>query len=379
MMKINLACARRLQFCLGFWLFLAAAPTHATMVVRCRFMINNYEDWQAHKDTFICAVRWVTKVVTKAESARGYVELAPLTVYKEGYEPVLFDPQPLPLDDSKIEPSLWSLWPDRKEWESGHDTCYEADYRIRRYSYSPEYLRPALGGQRPAPGAGPALRTGYARLHVADDETGKLFDYASVFLTVSAEPPGARLYSNGRLFDSVPVGGRPLEYSIKMADYRRGYILCDTITLVAYGYLTKSFQPRIEVPCDDSLAPSDLQRYQLIVLDRDPAVPVGALSTGQATPKQTQSQQPSPSSARAYDDARAEYEQALAAWETAMRNCDNLGLNTDKINEAAAGSNWGPLLETLGTLSKQEAARKLLVAKERLDRAKAKLQALEWK
>jgi len=80
-----------------------------------------------------------------------------------------------------------------------------------------------------------------------------------------------------------------------------------------------------------------------------------------------------------YVAAKADYEKALAEWEGALERCDNMGIGADEINRLAANSRWADLLGTLGTMNKQEAARKALVAKERLERAKARLEALDWK
>ncbi|MCX6841717.1 MAG: hypothetical protein NTX53_05495 [candidate division WOR-3 bacterium] len=199
-------------------------------------------------------------------------------------------------------------------------------------------------------------------------------DVRRLYFTVNTEPSGCRVYSNGRLIGTTPA---TMNYVLSDSDYQLGYLLRDTLTVVSDGYLAKSTVPRFPLTDAEQRSREDIHEYQLVVLERDLHAPTQILV--QPTYAQPSSQQYDATRARAYEAAKAEYEQALASWEAAMRDCDNIGLNSQAINNAATGSNWAGFLDNLGSLAKQDAARKVQVAKERLERAKAKLQALEWK
>jgi len=273
--------------------------------------------------------------LTKEDKTQGYVRLPHLMLYSAGYLPYELDP-------GSIE--LATL---------GKHLYYVQDQGLPPYQRLFSYEHPKIVLQRDPDFAG------FPK---------------SLFLVVNTEPYGARIYEDGKLVGTAPD---TLCYSLKENHYRQGYMSGKDLVVVLFGYKPQALKPRYSLGPDDKYSKEDIHKHELAVLERDPAVP--ALMLAQPSYAQPSSQSYDAGRASTYEDAKAEYEQTLAAWETAMRNCDNTGLNTDKINEAATGSNWGPLLETLGSLAKQEAARKLLVAKERLDRAKVKLQALEWK
>jgi len=278
----------------------------------------------------------VERELTKADKMQGFVRLPTLMLYSAGYVPYELDPGSIELGDLREHLSYEESQgapPYRREFSYKHS----GEIAMRRDPNFP----------------------GFAK---------------RLWLTVNSEPYGARIYSDGKLVGTAPD---TLRYSLDESDYRQGYMNGEDLVVVLFGYKPQTLKPRYSLGLDDRYSKEDIHRYELVILERDPSVP--AQMASQPSYAQQSSESYDHGRASAYEDAVAEYEQSLAAWEAAMRDCDNIGINTDKVNEAAVGSNWGPLLETLGTLSRQEAARKLLVAKERLDRARAKLQALEWK
>lgn len=281
----------------------------------------------------------ITVTATDSERAEGYLDLGELTAYGKTILPLKFHLPPVPLRIGSQDTTAWYITD--LVW---YDGSVSATYKEHLYPEND----PAF------PGFSKELR-----------------------LTVSSEPRGARLYANGRFVGTVPESGLAVSFPLGPKHYQQGYLLGDTLTLVRFGYIPESFQPRLDVAKGERFNKYDAERYQLVILKRDPLVPAQLLNpppyAQQSSPKYDESR------ARAYEDTKAEYEQCLVAWESAMRNCDNTGLETDVINGVAAGSDWATFLDVLGSAAKQGAARELQVAKERLERAKARLQALDWK
>lgn len=83
-----------------------------------------------------------------------------------------------------------------------------------------------------------------------------------------------------------------------------------------------------------------------------------------------------------YEAAKAEYEQALAAYNEALKKLNDAKLQASATSASNALSALHPGLKLLGSLGAQQAVqdaeKELEIARQRLERAKAKMNHLEW-
>ncbi len=301
-------------------------------------------DWSKVGDKY---PHWLERELFAPDWDAGRVDLGAVTLTRPGYADIVIRPSSISLNDASLDRSSWA--PDSSwEWEyqkypdpDGWQKVHKRQYRYR--ASIPWTLV---------------------------DSTLRLV------IVANSEPRGASIYLDGRFMGSTPES---LVFRLRPDDCSQGSWQCGSLTFAKDGYLPRTVAPLVDVPTDRWGGGSEVSvtRYRLVLLDRDPNAPA-VIQQASSGPRKEDAQD-HPVSRQAYEAALREYNDAVAAWEAAMRDCDNCGLNAGAINNAASGSSWASLLDALGTLAKQEAARKLKIAVERLERAKAKLQALEWR
>lgn len=283
--------------------------------------------------------RWVDE----PELRQGRMELGKVIVLKPAYSRLEFSVPPIEFDNARLDASAWeeTTPKDAGSEETGwaNDTYEGAPCLSRSYKYRK-----------------PVVLSYDRRLYLT---------------IVVKEPQGARAYANGKLVDSVSAEGLTVSYPLTAEHYQQGYFLGDSLTFVRYGYLPRPFQYRFGLDAGKDQSQADIQRYEYVTLARDPSVPAEFL----APPRYAQPSSPQYEAARAkvYEGARAECEQALVEWESAMRGCAAVGLDAKALDKVAVASDAE---SSLGSPAKDEAARRLRVARKTLDGAKARLRSL---
>ena len=280
--------------------------------------------------------RWVSE----SELRAGRVELGTLSVSKKLYVAAKFDLPPIDFDNARLNASDWE----------------ETTPRDSR-SAEPGWDSDSLDG---APGLMRSFR--YKKPIVLEWDR-------KLYLTVTTEPQGARVYVRGRYVDSASADGLTLSYPLRAADYKRGYVVGDSFTLVRYGYLPEPVQYRFALDPAKEQTQSDIQRYESFALVRDQSVPDGSF----VPPAYVRPSSPQYDARRAgeYNGAVAEYEQALVEWESAMEDCARAGLDAKAIDKAAA-SQASAVPSVMGGAGKS-----LWSAREKLEQLKVRLRALD--
>ncbi|MBM3330218.1 hypothetical protein FJY68_00020 [candidate division WOR-3 bacterium] len=314
--------------------------------VKLTFNLNPDPDGMSFKDgaetwyEYPVLCRWLSE----SELREGRIELGTLVVAKKLYVGGEFSLPPIEFDRARLDASAWEeMTPqDAGSAEPGwaNDSLEGKPYLARWYRYKKPVV---LEWDR------------------------------KLYLTVTSEPPGARAYVAGRLVGAVPATGLTFSYPLRSSDYRRGYVLGDSFTLVRYGYLPKSFQYRFGLDPAKDQSQSDIQRFDSFRLERD--LSVAALSLMPPAYAQPSGPRYDADKARKYDGALAECEQALVEWEAAMRGCSQLGLDSKAIDKSAATAPG----TTLGSEAKDAAAARLRAARIAVDRLMERVRSLETK
>jgi hypothetical protein len=271
--------------------------------------------------------------VTRGDRERGFVDIPPIEVEADDHLPHELDPAPIAIDES--------FW--RNIGEDYYPIAYHTYGNKDSAVFQPDPDAPRFQNR--------------------------------VYLTVNSEPKGARVYSDGELIGTTPTGD--LYFSLGGAEYQQG-CLSREMVLVRDGYLPKTCTFSYRVPDSTRLALGvRLYANKLVILERDPSAP----STVYA-PSPVPAPWPSPPERsenagrlRAHDAAKREYDQALKDWENAKADYDLAVRGKAALDEKSDSD----FLRAAAALNVDEKKRKLDVAQERLDRAKAALQALEWK
>jgi hypothetical protein len=290
--------------------------------------------------------------VSAFDRHRGYMSFDPIILYApEGYLPDTIHPSPVELSSALLRSgsTVWSWYnsPFGNVYDRLHDWYYPDTVRFQR---DPNF---------------PGFDNGW-------------------WVAVNSEPPGARIYCSGKLLGTTPSD--TLKFRVGPGDYARGY-LNKEVTLMRGGYFPKT--------CTLTIVLRDAQRYtkgifvmdRLLVLDRDPTSPLEPyVQPGSAAPPGSASRSSPVSSTsddserdrarrQAYSEAEREYAQALSAWKKAKTDYDNAVGNRDIVYK----TNENEYLRSCADGLVRSMQTELDIARERLDRAKAKLQALEWK
>jgi len=89
-------------------------------------------------------------------------------------------------------------------------------------------------------------------------------------VSINSEPPGVRIYQNGRLFGTTPT---TIIYTLQSHNYRSGQVRGNLLTAAADGYLPVEFTP--EIPVEGAWKYQSGQTFEsdkgiLFVLRRDP-------------------------------------------------------------------------------------------------------------
>jgi len=136
---------------------------------------------------------------------------------------------------------------------------------------------------------------------------------------------------------------------------------------------------------DKDHPPSKVEGHRNVLLVARPVRPVMAV----APPTRTNRAGGGTSvSASAYRAAKAEYDSALAAYEAALKKLENARLMSDVSSISTPGllgsvSKTDQIIGTIGALSApaniRNAEREVEIARQQLERARAKLNTLEWK
>jgi hypothetical protein len=321
---------------------LVAYAQPAKRFIRLYFDVNPNPDEMSLADTpgawyeYPTLGRWVSE----SELQAGRVELGKLSVSRKLYVAAEFDLSPLEFNNARLDASAW-----------------EETTPIDAVSAEPGWASDTLDG------APCLMRSFRYKKPIVLEWDRKLY------LTIATVPQGARVYVRGRYVDSVPADGLTLSYPLRAADYKRGYVVGDSFTLVRYGYQPQPVQYRFALdPAKEQTQP-DIQRYQPFALVRDQSVPDGLL----VPPAYVRPSSPQYDARRAgeYNGAVADYEQALVEWESAMKGCTKAGLDAKAIDKAAASQ------ASAGPSAMGETGKRLWAAREKLEQLKVRLRALD--
>jgi hypothetical protein len=318
-----------------------ASAQPAKRFIRLYFDINPNPDEMSLEDAPGALYEYPTlsRWVSESELQAGRAELGKLIVSRKLYVTAELSLPPIEFDKARLDESAW-------EETTPKDAV----------SAKPGWASDSLDG---APGLMRSFR--YKKPIVLEWDR-------KLYLTLTTQPQGARVYMRGRYVDSVPGDGFTLSFPLRAADYKRGYVVGDSFTLVRYGYLPEPVQYRFALDPAKEQAQSDIQRYESFTLVRDQAVPAGSL----IPPAYVRHSSPQYDARRAgeYNGVVTDYEQALVDWESAMEGCTRAGLDARAIDKAAASqASAGP--STMG-----EAGKRLWAAREKLEQLKVRLTAL---
>jgi hypothetical protein len=194
-----------------------------------------------------------------------------------------------------------------------------------------------------------------------------------LYLTINSEPPGARVYIMGKLFGTTPC---EVWWNLMPEQYKLGSISCGTVVVVKEGYAPHEEQS-IVVPIYPELRYEQGKRIdvaKLFMLSRDQ-------SSGVIASQPYQNSETSLSAGSKEQEkaaAKAEYEQALAAYEKALQEYNDTKtlVNAPKAYPHPA---LGVLMKSVAEpslLAEKEKA--LEIAKQRLERAKDRINHAEW-
>jgi hypothetical protein len=319
-----------------------AIAQSAKRFIRLYFDVNTNPDEMSLADAPGARYEYPTldRWVSESELQAGRVELGKLIVSRKLYVTAEFSLPPIEFDNARLDASDW-------------EETTPKDAR----STEPGWASDSLDGA-------PCLMRSYRYKKPIVLEWDR-----KLYLTIAAQPQGARVYVRGRYVDSVSADGLTLSYPLRAADYKRGYVVGDSFTLVRYGYLPEPVQYRFALDLAKEQTQPDIQRYESFTLVRDQSVPDGLL----VPPAYVRPSSPQYDARRAgeYNGAVTEYEQALVEWESAMEDCTKVGIDAKAIDKAASSQ------ASAGPSGTGEAGKRLWAAREKLERLKVRLRALD--
>lgn len=275
--------------------------------------------------------------VTDADRQAGKIEIPVLIFEREGYKPYEISPGYISLDNS--------FWQHR--FESGNRIIHGyQNTKTVHLQPDPNYRGPKNKNK--------------------------------VLITINSEPQGARVYEDGQFIGTTPLKG--CYYTLDFQHYDKGSINGKPFTIVHDGFLPKEYHPSISVEHDWRYERGKkYEKSMLVILQRDSnalrqvVVPGG--NSGSSHPRGDYAE-----AKRVYEAALAGYKKAMSEFDNAknMRSLSNMSFGTlmggSKLDRAVGLLNQGTT-----HLSLQDAERNVQIARERLERAKARLDAINWK
>lgn len=273
--------------------------------------------------------------VTELDFERGKVILAKLTFFKEGYIPYEYPTYEIELNDNFR----------RGGWSDAYGRKVHSYHNIDTVTLEKD---PTYRGSTSNPN--------------------------KVYVTINSEPSGAKIYEDGKLVGTTPC---PLYWSLDPKHYDFKKLSCTALTVFKEGYLPQ--EKRFEFDIDPEwryMQGNKFEYAKVFFLRPDPEHRFASEVNirGQQQYK-----------ARDYSGAKAEYEQALAAYNEALKEYNEavaVSRARRSTRFAQPGDNFSRgmhgLLDALEPISLGDLETKLEMARQRLERAKARMNHSEW-